>query len=91
MKRDSEKNDELVEVAEAPNPIIAASWQELLAQEGIPAAVKCNDPLAVAYLQSSYLPCTIVVPAHHAAKAREILESLRGEDGCDESEADGDS
>jgi hypothetical protein len=73
--------DDLVEVATAPNPMIAATWRDLLWQEGIPASVKCNDPLAVAYFVPSPYPCKIVVPENYAERAREVLASLGEELG----------
>lgn len=65
-----------VTVATAPNAVIAATWKEMLCQEGIVATVKCDDPLAVAYLVTSPYPCEILVPASQAEQARIILESL---------------
>ncbi|MGQ9676985.1 MAG: hypothetical protein ACUVX1_15085 [Chloroflexota bacterium] len=87
----NEDENRPVEVAEAPNAVIASAWRELLQQEGIAATIKCDDPLAVAYLITSPNPCKILVPASQAQRTKEILESLTAEEMPDEPDTDGDS
>ncbi|MBI2955533.1 MAG: hypothetical protein HYY30_14555 [Chloroflexi bacterium] len=76
----SDDGDELVRVGTAPNPVIAASWQELLRAEGIPSMVKIEDPLGVAYQVSSFYSCGIYVLAPYAEQARKLLDELGEED-----------
>lgn len=88
----SKENEERpVEVAIAPNAVIASAWAELLRDEGIAATVKCDDPLASAYLITSPYPCQILAPAGQADRAREILASLPQEEVPDEPDSEGDS
>lgn len=91
MASKKNKEERPVEIAEAPNAVIASAWSELLQQEGIAATVKCDDPLAVAYLITSPYPCKILVPASQAQRAKEILESLTEEEMLDEPDTEGDS
>ncbi|MCL5264489.1 MAG: DUF2007 domain-containing protein [Chloroflexi bacterium] len=87
MPKSKGKDDELVRVATAPNPVIAASWQELLKEEGIPAMVKIEDTLGVAYQVSSFYPCSIFVLATDAERAKKILDELAEEDAAPEGDS----
>jgi hypothetical protein len=78
---DKEDEDKLVRVADAPNPIIAASWQGLLDAEGIPSMIRVDDPLGVAYHVSSFYPCGLFVLARYAERAKQLLEGLSDEGG----------
>lgn len=80
-----------VKVATAPNPVIASIWVDLLRQEGIAATIKCDDPLASAYMITSPYPCQILAPANQADRARGLLDNLVEGDATDEPDTDGDS
>lgn len=69
-------NDEVVRVATAPNPEIAASWRDLLEDEGIPSMLKIDDALGVAYHVSSLSTVGIFVLKRHAERARQLLDDL---------------
>ena len=73
--------EEMVVVGTAPNAVIAAAWRELLWQEGIVAWIRCDDPLASAYLVTSPYPCDVLVRAGQAEQARAILANLSDERG----------
>ncbi|MCL5961421.1 MAG: DUF2007 domain-containing protein [Chloroflexi bacterium] len=80
----SRETEKLVHVATAPNPVIAASWQEALRAEGIESVLKIDDPLGVAYQVSSFYPCRIYVLAGYAERARQLLDEMVFDDTTDE-------
>ena len=82
----SKDKGKLIRVATAPNPVIAASWQEVLRSEGIPSMVKVEDALGVAYLVSSFYPCGIYVVASEADRASQILDGLAEEEDEEDQE-----
>jgi hypothetical protein len=53
-------------------------WQDILSQQGIPAAINPQD--AVSFLGVSNLPCRIMVAPGYLKKAKEILASLQAEE-----------
>ncbi len=65
----------LVQVAFAPNQMIATMWQDVLYQHGIPSVVRTADTSA--YL-GAMTPSTIHVPSEHAQRARELLDEDEG-------------
>ena len=67
----------LVSIGAAPNQIVGEMWRGLLAAEGIPAILRSSD--GVAYFGASS-PCSLLVAAEQASRARSILDAFTGED-----------
>jgi hypothetical protein len=55
----------------APDQLTAEMWQELLKNEGIPAAIEPGD--AVSFLGVSSMPCRLMVPEGLLKEAMAIL------------------
>ena len=58
----------------APDQIIAASWRDLLIQEGISATIRAGDYSS--FLGVSAYPCRIMVPEEQMEDARQVLDSF---------------
>jgi len=71
-------DDELVQVAVAPNEIVAALWQGALEEEGIPVLVKVLG-LGYAYWSPFVADRALFVRRQDAERAKEILTSLSEE------------
>ncbi|ACM05279.1 MULTISPECIES: DUF2007 domain-containing protein [Thermomicrobium] len=71
-------DDELVQVAVAPNEIVAALWQGALEEEGIPVLVKVLG-LGYAYWSPFVADRALFVRRQDAERAKEILASLSEE------------
>jgi len=71
-------DDELVQVAVAPNEIVAALWQGALEDEGIPVLVKVLG-LGYAYWSPFVADRALFVRWQDAERAKEILASLSEE------------
>jgi hypothetical protein len=71
-------DDELVQVAVAPNEIVAALWQGALKEEGIPVLVKVLG-LGYAYWSPFVADRALFVRRQDAERAKEILASLSEE------------
>jgi hypothetical protein len=71
-------DDELVQVAVAPNEIVAALWQGALEEEGIPVLVKVLG-LGYAYWSPFFADRALFVRRQDAERAKEILASLSEE------------
>mgnify|MGYP001025899758 FL=1 len=71
-------DDELVPVAVAPNEIVAALWQGVLEEEGIPVLVKVLG-LGYAYWSPFVADRALFVRRQDAERAKEILASLSEE------------
>lgn len=71
-------DDELVQVAVAPNEIVAALWQGALEEEGMPVLVKVLG-LGYAYWSPFVADRALFVRRQDAERAKEILASLSEE------------
>jgi len=71
-------DDELVQVAVAPNEIVAALWQGALEEEGIPVLVKVLG-LGYAHWSPFVADRALFVRRQDAERAKEILASLSEE------------
>jgi hypothetical protein len=71
-------DDELVQVAVAPNEIVAALWQGALEEEGIPVLVKVLG-LGYAYWSPFVADRALFVRRQDAERAKKILASLSEE------------
>jgi hypothetical protein len=71
-------DDELVQVAVAPNEIVAALWQGALEEEGIPVLIKVLG-LGYAYWSPFVADRALFVRRQDAERAKEILASLSEE------------
>ncbi len=62
----------------APDQLTAEMWQEMLAREGIPAAVNPGD--TASFMGVSPLPCRLMVAEEYLERAKQILAGLDAEE-----------
>ncbi|GBD21695.1 hypothetical protein HRbin28_02149 [bacterium HR28] len=74
----SRGDDELVELAVAPNEVVAALWRGVLEEAGIPVLVKVLG-LGHAYWSTFAAEHALYVRRRDSARARELLEALETE------------
>lgn len=79
MTTPEQGQEELVEIAVAPNEIMAAVWRGWLEEEGITPMVKSAGP-GMAYFSSFGNQHLLYVLASEADRAREILEEATSEE-----------
>lgn len=72
------EDDELVELAVAPNEVVAALWRGVLEEAGIPVLVKVLG-LGHAYWSTFAAEHALYVRRRDSARARELLEALETE------------
>ncbi len=63
----------------APDQLTAEMWQEMLAREGIPAAVNPGD--TASFMGVSVLPCRLMVAEEYLERAKQILVGLDADKG----------
>lgn len=62
----------------APDQLTAEMWQEMLAREGILAAVNPGD--TASFMGVSPLPCRLMVAEEYLERAKQILAGLDAEE-----------
>jgi hypothetical protein len=63
----------------APDQLSAEMWQDILRQQGIPAVINPAD--SVSFLGVSSFPCRIMVAPGDLERAKQVLASLKLEEG----------
>ncbi len=60
-----------VHLTTAPDQTIAATWRDLLNQEGVSAVIRASD--VSSFLGVSLTPCRIMVPEEEMERAKDVL------------------
>jgi len=73
------RNEPLVQIATAPNEVVAQMWTEILEDDGIHCSTKMGTPAGdfLSLFTRMGVQVEIHVLASEAQKAKEILDSLR--------------